>query len=163
MKMNRLYVCVFVVLCVCNNALARKDRLYIVSVPDTITVILEDSYYNFTKKAQVNAGVNVHNVINYKDTTFANGLYCFGGMGPHFPKILFIYYNSIIYIIGEKAIPEVMRQFVDAHSLLQMQDKDYLLYVRHALDFIEESYGDDYSYYGIKTDNHEEEKTRTHH
>jgi hypothetical protein len=43
-----------------------------------------------------------------------------------------------------------MQQLVDVYSILQMKEKDYILYVRYALDFIEDSYDDDFSYYGEK-------------
>lgn len=146
--MNKLFIFFVLVFCVSNNAYAKKNKLYIVSVPDSISVILDNSYFELTKCKEVNAGINIHNIIDYKKKTFTNGVYSFGGMGPHFPKILFFYYNSALYIISAKRISEVMHQIVDAYSELQMKEKDYIFYLRYVLDFIEESYDDDFSYYG---------------
>lgn len=147
--MNKFFILIVLVFCVNSNICAKK-RLYMVSVSDSISAILDSSYFELTKCKGVNAGVNIHNLIDYKETTLVNGLYSFGGMGPHFPKILFVYYNSVLYLLSAKAISEVMQQLVDVYSILQMKEKDYILYVRYALDFIEESYDDDFSYYGEK-------------
>lgn len=148
--MNKFFILIVLVFCVNSNICAKKNRLYMVSVSDSISAILDSSYFELTKCKGVNAGVNIHNLIDYKETTLVNGLYSFGGMGPHFPKILFVYYNSVLYLLSAKAISEVMQQLVDVYSILQMKEKDYILYVRYALDFIEESYDDDFSYYGEK-------------
>lgn len=109
--MNKLFVTVIISLCICSNTSAKKDKLYLVSVPDSIAFVLDEAYKALTKRANVNAGVNVHNVINYKNNKFENGLYSFGGMGPHFPKLLFIYYNSTLYIISARMIQDIWGLF----------------------------------------------------
>lgn len=148
--MKKVLVFIFINLCIYGNVYAKKNILNLVTVSDSITMVLDNAYYTLTKRHKVNAGVNIHNVISYKKTKFENGLYSFGGMGPHFPKILFIHYNSKLYIISAKTVPKVLQQLADAYYLLHIKKQDHLLYVKSVLTFLDNCLDDKYSYYGYE-------------
>ena len=44
-------------------------------------------------------------------------------------------------------IQDILGQMVEAYSLLKMKEQDYVVYVRYALDYIEDNYKDNSSYY----------------
>ena len=62
--------------------------MYYTEIPMNITTQLDSAYYICTKFSGVGAGINVHNLANYKNTSWDDGVYVFCGMGPHFQSLL---------------------------------------------------------------------------
>ncbi len=136
---------------VCLTAIDAGNTMNLVKVPDSVAHQLDSIYYVQTGNQHVNAGINVHNLINYKDTRFQNGVYIFGGMGPHFPNMIFIHYNSNVYVITSRKIPEMLNQLNEANEKIQISNKDYIIYLKFITNYIamlcEKNYP--YSYYII--------------
>lgn len=69
-----------------------------VNIPDTISVKLKVAY----ELTAINSGAenNVFNLSNYNNYNFGDGIYSFKGMGPHYPRRVFIYENKKLYIFN---------------------------------------------------------------
>lgn len=63
------------------------DSLKSVCLPDSIAEQIENSY----KDKYTNASKNVVNLISPNNYNFVDGIYAFKGMGPHFPRQIFVY------------------------------------------------------------------------
>ena len=111
-----------------------------VEIPNSLALQLDSIYKECTNHDNVGAGINVHNLIDYKNTYFDNGLYVFGGMGPHFQQMIFISYNQVVYVLDAHKAMNVHTQLLDAKEKLRMEECDYLFYARHVSNFIRDSY-----------------------
>ena len=121
------------------HAYAQKNVMNYVNIPQKTAVQLDSAYYNYTNHANVGAGINVHNLIDYRKTIFEDGVFNFTGMGPHFPHVAFIYYNHMIYIINSHSVINVQKQLIDAKEKLQIRDSDYALYLKILVDYVYDS------------------------
>lgn len=63
------------------------DSLKSVCLPDSIAEQIEN-FYNYKN---TNASKNVVNLISPNNYNFVDGIYAFKGMGPHFPRQIFVY------------------------------------------------------------------------
>lgn len=63
------------------------DSLKSVCLPDSIAEQIENSY----EDKYTNASKNVVNLISPNNYNFVDGIYAFKGMGPHFPRQIFVY------------------------------------------------------------------------
>lgn len=63
------------------------DSLKSVCLPDSIAEQIENNY----KDKYTNASKNVVNLISPNNYNFVDGIYAFKGMGPHFPRQIFVY------------------------------------------------------------------------
>ncbi|MBQ8066030.1 MAG: hypothetical protein IJ200_10300 [Prevotella sp.] len=135
----------------CLTAINARNTMNLVKVPDSVAHQLDSIYFVQTGKRHVNAGINVHNLINYKNTKFQNGVYIFGGMGPHFPKMIFIHYDSNIYVITSRKIPEMLNQLNEANEKIQISNKDFITYLKFITNYIAmlSENNSPYSYYTI--------------
>ena len=118
----------------------RKNKMYYTEIPMNITTQLDSVYYICTKFSGVGAGINVHNLANYKKTSWDDGVYVFCGMGPHFQPLLFIHYNKKIYVLSSHCITNVLKQLVDARDKLKIKGDDYIQYVKLVVDYVINSY-----------------------
>ena len=84
-----------------------------VTVPDSIAVKLKKAYET-SSKLRSNAEANVYNLIDRFDYDFKDGIYSFKGMGPHFPRRIFIFDKGQLFIFdsaGFNEPQEVIREF----------------------------------------------------
>ena len=68
-----------------------------VAVPDSIAVKLREAYKS-TTELRCNAEANVYNLIDRFNYDFKDGIYSFRGMGPHFPRRIFIFDKGRLFI-----------------------------------------------------------------
>lgn len=71
-----------------------SDSFKSVCLPDSIAEQIENNYEY--KKA--NASKNVINLISPNNYLWGDGIYAFKGMGPHFPRRIFVYKGLTRYI-----------------------------------------------------------------
>ena len=119
---------------------AKRNIMNYVFVPDSISIKLRKAYNDITGCDSVGAEINVHNLINYKNTKWGNGVFSFAGMGPHFPHIVFIHYNSKLYMISAQTSTGILKQLIEAQEKLKIPNKEYLLYLKKIINYIYESY-----------------------
>ena len=134
----------------------RKNIMYYVEIPEYMVAQLDSVYYSCTNEFHVGAGINVHNLVNYKDTSFKDGIYVFRGMGPHFQQLMFIRYKHKLYFFNAHNAINVQKQLMDAKEKLLIESSDYVLYLKHIADYIHESYeAEDYYYEAIDESYHD--------
>ena len=90
-------------LCICNTyAQSGKDNPFPrVIVPDSIAVQLREAYKS-TTELRCNAEANVYNLIDRFNYDFKDGIYSFRGMGPHFPRRIFLFDMGLVYLFGRE-------------------------------------------------------------
>ena len=71
-----------------------SDSFKSVCLPDSIAEQIEN-YYNYKN---TNASKNVVNLISPNNYNFVDGIYAFKGMGPHYPRRIFVYKGLTRYI-----------------------------------------------------------------
>ena len=64
-----------------------SDSFKSVCLPDSIAEQIENNY----EDKYTNASKNVVNLISPNNYNFVDGIYAFKGMGPHFPRQIFVY------------------------------------------------------------------------
>ena len=74
------------------------DSLKSVCLPDSIAEQIENNY----KDKYTNASKNVVNLISPNNYNFVDGIYAFKGMGPHFPRQIFVYKREKIFIFNSR-------------------------------------------------------------
>lgn len=127
-----------------------------VDIPEHLVTQLDSVYHVCTNEYKVGAGINIHNIIDYRDTSFKDGLYTFGGMGPHFQHMLFICNNKKIYIFDAHMAINVQKQLMDAKEKLRIDEEKYVLYLKLIADYIYKSYKfGDYYYETTDEDFHD--------
>lgn len=70
------------------------DSLKSVCLPDSIAEQIENNY----EDKYTNASKNVVNLISPNNYNFVDGIYAFKGMGPHYPRRIFVYKGLTRYI-----------------------------------------------------------------
>ena len=143
----------FVLLC-CFNIYAQKTKsnpFKMVVMPDSISAKLEEAYTKNTGCRNVNAGRNVWNLVNRKDFIFKNGIYSFKGQGPHFPRLIFIYYNGRLFIFTNSNINRVLEEYLKCISVLELSEADSIKYLKAISNYLHEELGLTYGADIIKT------------
>ena len=124
---------------------SQKANLFqYVAVPDSIVNKLEKAY---TRAENANAGKNVFNLSNRKDFIFKDGIYSFQGQGPHFPRRIFIYNDSRIYIFendGTSNPKEVIEEFLKSIPPLKLTNKQIVKYSSIIANYLEQEFGKTY-------------------
>lgn len=122
-----------------------SDSFKSVCLPDSISEQIENNYEY--KKA--NASKNVVNLISPKNYLWGDGIYAFKGMGPHFPRRIFVYKGGRLFIFNSRGDynPEgVITEFCSCIKILNLTHKeivDYLNVICLYLQAEEETdYGD---------------------
>ena len=93
-----------------------------VAVHDSIAVKLKKAYEK-SSKLRSNAEANVYNLIDRFNYDFKDGIYSFKGMGPHFPRRIFIFDKGQLFIFdsaGFNEPQEVIREFSQAIDSLNL-------------------------------------------
>ena len=133
-----VFIFIIVGYSICSSG-QNNNKIFYVEVPENVTFLLDSIYYICTNDYIVGAGINIHNLLDLKKTSFVNGVYVFGGMGPHFQHLLFVHYNEYIYVFNSHHFRNVIRQLVDAKSKLGINRKDYIRYLRYIKRYMTKS------------------------
>ncbi len=99
--MKGLFLSIVLVLTLsnCSYAQVKKKNLFqTVRVPDSINLQLAEITYKRSSDISPKTGLYVWNLQSKKDLIFKDGIYSFKGLGPHFPRRLFIYNKGDIFI-----------------------------------------------------------------
>ena len=117
-----------------------------VTVPDRIAVKLKKAYET-SSKLRSNAEANVYNLIDRFDYDFKDGIYSFKGMGPHFPRRIFIFDKGQLFIFdsaGFNEPQEVIREFSQAIDSLNLSPDQIVQYSKTISKYLEQESGETY-------------------
>ena len=117
-----------------------------VTVPDSIAVKLKKAYET-SSKLRSNAEANVYNLIDRFDYDFKDGIYSFKGMGPHFPRRIFIFDIGQLFIFdsaGFNEPQEVIREFSQAIDSLNLSPDQIVQYSKTISKYLEQESGETY-------------------
>ena len=117
-----------------------------VTVPDSIAVKLKEAYET-SSKLRSNAEANVYNLIDRFDYDFKDGIYSFKGMGPHFPRRIFIFDKGQLFIFdsaGFNEPQEVIREFSQAIDSLNLSPDQIVQYSKTISKYLEQESGETY-------------------
>ena len=117
-----------------------------VTVPDSIAVKLKKAYET-SSKLRSNAEANVYNLIDRFDYDFKDGIYSFKGMGPHFPRRIYIFYKGQLFIFdsaGFNEPQEVIREFSQAIDSLNLSPDQIVQYSKTISKYLEQESGETY-------------------
>lgn len=134
-----------------TSVMSQKDRkinhFKVVEVPDSIKLKLLSITYKEVEKITAKTGLYIYNLSNYKDYIFRNGVYSFKGMGPHYPRRIFINYNSKTYIFKSEGAFDsvgVLQEFIDCIKLLEITEKDRIKYLKIISNYLQDELGQTY-------------------
>lgn len=122
----------------------KENPFQMVDVPDSIYTYLEKEYKEITGFDSTNAGRNVFNLSKPKDYIFKNGLYSFQGQGPHFPRLIFIYYNGLLYTFKNRNITDVLEEYLQCIKLLKLPEADSIRYLKFISEYLKNELGRTY-------------------
>ena len=114
-----------------------------VAVPDSIAVKLKKAYET-SSKLRSNAEANVYNLIDRFNYDFKDGIYSFKGMGPHFPRRIFIFDKGQLFIFdsaGFNEPQEVIREFSQAIDSLNLSPDQIVQYSKTISKYLEQESG----------------------
>lgn len=117
-----------------------------VAVPDSIAVKLREAYKS-TTELRCNAEANVYNLIDRFNYDFKDGIYSFKGMGPHFPRRIFIFDKGQLFIFdsaGFNEPQEVIREFSQAIDSLNLSPDQIVQYSKTISKYLEQESGETY-------------------
>ena len=117
-----------------------------VAVPDSIAVQLREAYKS-TTELRCNAEANVYNLIDRFNYDFKDGIYSFKGMGPHFPRRIFIFDKGKLYIFGNEGVlaPKgIVREFTKAMDSLNLSGDKVIQYSKAISKYLEQESGETY-------------------
>ena len=117
-----------------------------VAVPDSIAVKLKKAYET-SSKLRCNAEANVYNLIDRFNYDFKDGIYSFKGMGPHFPRRIFIFDKGQLFIFdsaGFNEPQEVIREFSQAIDSLNLSPDQIVQYSKTISKYLEQESGETY-------------------
>jgi hypothetical protein len=146
MKSLLLSIVLTVTLSNCSYSQVKKGNSFQrVSIPDSIYLKLEKAYVSSAKN--VNAGRNVFNLENRKDFIFKDGIYSFQGQGPHFPRRIFIFNKSLLFIFENEGAfnPKgVLQEFIQSIGQLDLTDSQVVKYSKIVSEYLENESGNKY-------------------
>ena len=117
-----------------------------VTLTDSIAVKLKKAYET-SSKLRSNAEANVYNLIDRFDYDFKDGIYSFKGMGPHFPRRIFIFDKGQLFIFdsaGFNEPQEVIREFSQAIDSLNLSPDQIVQYSKTISKYLEQESGETY-------------------
>lgn len=119
------------------------DSLKSVCLPDSIAEQIENNY----EDKYTNASKNVVNLISPNNYNFVDGIYAFKGMGPHFPRQIFVYKREKIFIFNSRGDynPEgVIMEFCSCIKKLNLTHKEIIDYLNVICLYLQEEEEADY-------------------
>lgn len=112
-------------------------------LPDSIAEQIENSY----EDKYTNASKNVVNLISPNNYNLVDGIYAFKGMGPHFPRQIFVYKREKIFIFNSRGDynPEgVIMEFCSCIKKLNLTHKEIVDYLNVICLYLQEEEVTDY-------------------
>ena len=145
---DRFLMSIVFTLCICNTyAQSGKDNPFPrVIVPDSIAVQLREAYKS-TTELRCNAEANVYNLIDRFNYDFKDGIYSFRGMGPHFPRRIFIFDKGRLFIFESEGYfdPQgVVHEFSQVIDSLRLTDNQVIQYSKAISEYLEQESGETY-------------------
>lgn len=119
------------------------DSLRSVCLPDNIAELIENNY----KDKDANARKNVVNLISPNNYLWGDGIYAFKGMGPHYPRQIFVYKEKKIFIFNSRGDynPEgVIMEFCSCIKKLNLTHKEIVDYLNVICVYLQEEEVTDY-------------------
>lgn len=119
------------------------DSLKSVCLPDNIAELIENNY----KDKDTNASKNVVNLISPNNYLWGDGIYAFKGMGPHYPRQIFVYKEKKIFIFNSRGDynPEgVIMEFCSCIKKLNLTHKEIVDYLNIICVYLQEEEVTDY-------------------
>lgn len=119
------------------------DSLKSVCLPDNIAELIENNY----KDKDTNASKNVVNLISPNNYLWGDGIYAFKGMGPHYPRQIFVYKEKKIFIFNSRGDynPEgVIMEFCSCIKKLNLTHKEIVDYLNVICVYLQEEEVTDY-------------------
>ena len=120
-----------------------SDSFKSVCLPDSIAEQIENNYEY--KKA--NASKNVINLISPNNYLWGDGIYAFKGMGPHFPRRIFVYKGGRLFIFNSRGDCEpegVITEFCSCIKILNLTHKEIVDYLNVICLYLQEEEEADY-------------------
>ena len=90
---------------------------------------------------------DILNLIDNNDFNFKEGIYSFQGLGPHFPRQIFIYTKGKIFIFKNDASANpigVIQEFLDYVKINKLTTKEINSYLKAISIYLEEEEGNLY-------------------
>ena len=119
------------------------DSLKSVCLPDNIAELIENNY----KDKDTNASKNVVNLISPNNYLWGDGIYAFKGMGPHYPRQIFVYKEKKIFIFNSRGDynPEgIIMEFCSCIKKLNLTHKEIVDYLNIICVYLQEEEVTDY-------------------
>lgn len=119
------------------------DSLKSVCLPDNIAELIENNYID----KDANASKNVVNLISPNNYLWGDGIYAFKGMGPHYPRQIFVYKEKKIFIFNSRGDynPEgVIMEFCSCIKKLHLTHKEIVDYLNVICVYLQEEEVTDY-------------------
>ena len=120
----------------------KTNQFQMVNVPREVTKKLESVYIN--ELGQLEGGIYVWNLQNRKDFVFKNGIYSYQLIGPHFPRRIFIQYNSKTFVFksaGAFNNVGVLKEYIECIKILKISDKDVAIYLNIISNYLKGELG----------------------
>jgi hypothetical protein len=130
----------------CYSQKKKFNPFQMVVVPDSIKIILENSYNGKTGQS-VNAGKHVYNLINRSDFKFKDGIFSFQGQGPHFPRKIFIFNKGVLFIFKSDVTinPKgVIAEFLECVSKLKLDNIQVVDYLTALSEYVKNEFNNKY-------------------
>lgn len=143
MIINKVLVCFICSIVPCLSKGQCLDSLKSVCLPDNIAELIENNY----KDKDANASKNVVNLISPNNYLWGDGIYAFKGMGPHYPRQIFVYKEKKIFIFNSRGDynPEgVIMEFCSCIKKLNLTHKEIVDYLNVICVYLQEEEVTDY-------------------
>ena len=133
---------IFTLIWYVNTAFAQELDFKYVVVPDTFAKLLDESYGH----SPCGASVNVHNMEDYENIVWKNGIFSYKGMGPHFPRKLFIYENNCLFAFRNWGydVKSVLAEFMACVDSLHLDKDKIVKYLSIICQYLNEEKDDTY-------------------
>ena len=89
----------------------------------------------------------VFNLIDKQNYDFVDGIYSFRGMGPHFPRRIFMFNNGELFIFesaGYNASKGVVQEFSRAIDSLNLSSSQVVQYAKAISEYLNAEFGEMY-------------------
>ena len=121
------------------------SRIANLNIPDSVYIKLEEFYIE--ERGDVKSHINVYNLVNKGNPIFEFGVYSFSLTGPHFPRRIFIFHNSRIFIFKSEGAFDsigVLEEFIECIKILKIPEVDRIIYLKAISNYLEEELGQTY-------------------
>ena len=125
----------------------RANPFQTVRVPDSVNLQLAKITYNGSPEINAQTGLYVWNLQSKKDLVFKEGIYSFKGIGPHFPRRIFIFNKGFFFIFENEGAfnPKgVLQEFVESINKLNLTDSQTVKYSKVVSEYLEQESGNTY-------------------